>query len=92
MLPSDVNLFPSRGESDEGVIRKASAVRPAGENRPILGMIQHGGKSVIKMLPDVKQRTIEPGAPLRHCTRFKTKSWLSAKVWLKFRRNGADSW
>jgi transposase len=30
------------------------------EKPPVLGMIERGGEVVIRMLPDVKQRTIKP--------------------------------
>ena len=41
-----------KGERGRGTLEK--------EKPPVLGMIQRGGEVVIKMLPDVKQRTIEP--------------------------------
>ena len=41
-----------KGERGRGTLEK--------EKPPILGMIQRGGEVVIKMLPDVKQLTIEP--------------------------------
>lgn len=41
-----------KGERGRGTLAK--------EKPPILGMIERGGQLVIKMLPDVRQQTIEP--------------------------------
>jgi transposase-like protein len=41
-----------KGERGRGTLAK--------EKPPVLGMIQRGGQLVIKMLPDVRQQTIEP--------------------------------
>ncbi len=41
-----------KGEGGRGTLEK--------EKPPILGMIERGGEVVIKMSPDVRQRTIEP--------------------------------
>jgi transposase-like protein len=41
-----------KGERGRGTLAK--------EKPPVLGMIQRGGLLVIKMLPDVRQQTIEP--------------------------------